>query len=114
MQKKILPLALCLMCVGLCACGKEKGDTSVQSTVSTTTTVTEQETKPTETTHSDKTTATASEKTEIAKEEIKPKLLSLMQPKLNRSARAKANLTPLQRIRHWRQSKNIVSIRIRI
>ena len=69
MQKKILPLALCLMCVGLCACGKEKGDTSVQSTVSTTTTVTEQETNPTETTQSDKTTATASEKTEIAKEE---------------------------------------------
>lgn len=69
MQKKILPLALCLMCVGLCACGKEKGDTSVQSTASTATTVTEPETKPTETTQSDKTTATASDKTEAAQAE---------------------------------------------
>lgn len=63
MQKKILTLALCLMCAGLSACGTENKDTDVLPK-SVTTTAAEQTSKSTEATQAENTEAAATTQAE--------------------------------------------------
>ena len=64
MKKKTVLFALCFMCVSLFACGTKNDDTIAPKTQSSTTTVNEQTTEPTETAQPSQTETTISAQTE--------------------------------------------------
>ena len=66
MQKKILSLALCFMCAGLCACGTEKKTTDATPAESSPAAATEQTSEPTEAVQSEKTEAAQTTQTETS------------------------------------------------
>ncbi|MCR4794468.1 MAG: hypothetical protein K5898_04760 [Ruminococcus sp.] len=66
MQKKMMLLALCFMCVGLIGCSSKKENTAAQQTESSTTTESVQTSKLTETTQLTQDTTTLPDQTETA------------------------------------------------
>ena len=70
MKKKMTLFALCFMCVGLMACGTQTTNTSVKQTETSTTTVAEQTSKPTEAAQQETTEAATQEQTEAVQTEM--------------------------------------------